>query len=130
MGWRGAGWEDALMFCMAVAVARSRMPIDPWHPCNAGTEHVGFPSTRQALLVCTKRVGLGGMELGVARTVEGEKRRELRARQISESIRVHRVLRRGVAYFCFFGFHLCFGGPMGGGRGGEVHSISYMAVVV
>ena len=29
---------------------RSRMTIRPSHPCNAGTEHVGFSPTRQALL--------------------------------------------------------------------------------
>ena len=29
---------------------RSRMTIDPLHPYNAGTEHVGFSSTRQTLL--------------------------------------------------------------------------------
>ena len=29
---------------------RSRMTIDPRHPYNAGTEHVGFPSTREAFI--------------------------------------------------------------------------------
>ena len=47
--WRGVrpragGW------CAYAMHGRSRMTIDPSHPCNVLAEHVGFSPTRQTLL--------------------------------------------------------------------------------